>query len=213
MTGQDDLGYSMLYRAIDIAEKMGYTGGEGQDIDLSDKSKELYNSTIKAIWGLFQVDTSVFNPPENREKITFSENNTTLFRVAHTGFLKPCRIKNVRLTRFPDLSLDKDTDIWVPYPSQKAPRNTFGVTYFNQSCALSEIARDISISLFTDKFDDDKKELSEAFGSLYKRIKDWHDNLPAEFDMANKPAPHILLLQYVSLPLFTLDVYFQRLKN
>jgi hypothetical protein len=57
MTGQDDLGYSMLYKAIDIADKLGYTGGEGQDIDLSGKSKDLYNSTIKTIWGLFQVDT------------------------------------------------------------------------------------------------------------------------------------------------------------
>jgi hypothetical protein len=57
MTGQDDLGYSMLYKAIEIADKLGYTGGEGQDIDLSDKPDELYHATIKTIWGLFQVDT------------------------------------------------------------------------------------------------------------------------------------------------------------
>lgn len=59
MTGQDHLGYSMLYKAIDIAEKLGYTGGEGQTIDLSNKSKDFYNSSVKTVWGLFQLDTSV----------------------------------------------------------------------------------------------------------------------------------------------------------
>ena len=49
----------MLYKAIDIAEKMGYTGGEGQTIDLGNKSKEFYNSSVKTVWGLFQLDTSV----------------------------------------------------------------------------------------------------------------------------------------------------------
>lgn len=59
MTGQDDLGYSMLYKAIDIAEKLGYTGGEGQNIDLSNMSKDFYNSSVKTVWGLFQLDTLV----------------------------------------------------------------------------------------------------------------------------------------------------------
>lgn len=59
MTGQDDLGYAMLYKGIDIADKLGYTGGEGQTIDLSEKSKDLYNSAVKTVWGLFQLDTLV----------------------------------------------------------------------------------------------------------------------------------------------------------
>lgn len=59
MTGQDDLGYSMLHKAIDIADKLGYIGGEGQDIDLSFESRDYYNSTIKTVWGLFQLDTLV----------------------------------------------------------------------------------------------------------------------------------------------------------
>lgn len=61
MTGQDDLGYSMLYKAIDIAEKLGYTGGEGQTIDLSNKSRDFYNSSVKTVWGLFQLDTLVYS--------------------------------------------------------------------------------------------------------------------------------------------------------
>jgi hypothetical protein len=108
--------------------------------------------------------------------------------------LKTCRIKNVRLTRFANWSSDKDTDLWTPYPSQKAPRNAFGITYFEKSCALSELARDISTSLFVDKFEGDKQQLSEAVGSLYKRLQDWHKNLPREFEMSAHPAPHILLL-------------------
>jgi hypothetical protein len=60
MTGQDDLGYSMLYKAIDIADKLGYTGGEGQTIDLSNMSKDFYNSSVKTVWGLFQLDTLVY---------------------------------------------------------------------------------------------------------------------------------------------------------
>jgi hypothetical protein len=105
----------------------------------------------------------------------------------------------VRLTRFLDLSLDKDTDLWAPYPSQKSPRNAYGVTYFHESCNMSEIARDISLSLFSDRFEGGKKQLSDVVCSLYKRIKEWHDNLPREFDMLTKPAPHILLLQCVYL--------------
>ena len=58
MTGQDDLGYSMLYRAIDIIEKLGYTG-EGEAIDLSNRPKDFQVSTIKTVWGLFQLDTLV----------------------------------------------------------------------------------------------------------------------------------------------------------
>lgn len=60
MTGQDDLGYAMLYKAIDIVERLGYTGGTGQDIDLSKASPDVYNSAVKTVWGLFQLDTLVF---------------------------------------------------------------------------------------------------------------------------------------------------------
>lgn len=59
MTGKDDLGYSMLYKAIDIADKLGYIGGEGQTIDLSNTSRDFYNSAVKTVWGLFQIDTLV----------------------------------------------------------------------------------------------------------------------------------------------------------
>lgn len=59
MTGQDDLGYTMLHKAIDIADRLGYIGGEGQTIDLSNKSQDFYNSSVKTVWGLFQLDTLV----------------------------------------------------------------------------------------------------------------------------------------------------------
>lgn len=122
-------------------------------------------------------------------------NSYSMIRVAHTGFLKPCRIKNVRLSRTPALSIERDADYWTPYPSQKPPRKAFFVTYFDKACTLSEISRDISTRLFADEIDDDKERLSAAVDSLYMRMKKWHESLPEEFHISKKPAPHILLLQ------------------
>lgn len=57
MSGQDDLGYAMLNKAIDIATSLGYIGDKDIEIDFSEKSQDFTESTIRTIWGLFQVDT------------------------------------------------------------------------------------------------------------------------------------------------------------
>lgn len=194
MTGQDDQGYTMLYKGIEIADKLGYTGGKGQTIDLSKKSKDLYNSAVKTVWGLFQLDTLVLYIASQIFQIILWY-WLRVNRVAHTAFLKPCRIKNVRLCRTPALSIERDADYWTAYPSQKPPQKAFFVTYFDKACTLSEISRDISTTLFADEIDDDKERLSAAVDSLYTRMKEWHESLPAEFHMSKRPAPHILLLQ------------------
>jgi hypothetical protein len=57
MSGQDNLGYAMLNNAIDMATKLGYIGDEDIEIDLSNQPQDAVESTIRTIWGLFQVDT------------------------------------------------------------------------------------------------------------------------------------------------------------
>lgn len=125
-------------------------------------------------------------------------------RVCHTGFLKPNRIRHVYLKRPPRVPLQNDAESWAPYPAQKSPRPAYFITYFDESCTLSEISRDISNTLFTDdeELDDDKAHLSQTIEALYRRLRRWHDSLPDEFNPAHAPAPHILLLQYFSFPHF-----------
>lgn len=102
----------------------------------------------------------------------------------------------MRLSRSPRLlGVERDVDEWHPYPSQKPPRKAYFVTYFERACALSEISRDISTSLFSDKMNGNKERLSAAVDSLYLRMREWYESLPEEFDMSRKPAPHMLLLQ------------------
>ncbi|QKX64543.1 uncharacterized protein TRUGW13939_11718 [Talaromyces rugulosus] len=177
ISGQDDLGYAMLKKATDLAVRMGYVDEDEvpkvEDQDLSGKPIDMTASITKLIWGLFQVDT-----------------------VCHAGFLKPNRIRHLHLKRPPRISLQNDAEPWVPYPAQKPPRPAYVTTYFDESCTLSEISRDISHTLFTDDeaLDDDKAHLSQTIEALYRRLRRWHDNLPDELNPAHKPAPHILLL-------------------
>ncbi|KAH8690074.1 putative C6 transcription factor [Talaromyces proteolyticus] len=176
ISGQDDLGYTMLKKAIDVAVQMGYVDEEEREVterDLCGYSDDLVASLTKSIWGLFQVDT-----------------------VSHTGFLKPSRIRHVYLSRLPRRSVQEDSEPWTPYPAQKLSRPAYFVTYFDEACSLSEISRDISNTLFTDDetLDDDKHQLSQTVELLYWRLKTWHESLPVEFNQAQKPAPHILLL-------------------
>jgi hypothetical protein len=122
----------------------------------------------------------------------------TCASVAHTGFLKPSRIKHVHVKRLPRKPLQEDTDPWEPYPTRRPPRPAYYHTYFEEACNLSEIASEISRTLFvTDKFLDDREQLSHTVDVLYRKLKLWHENLPEAFDPSHKPAPHILLLQYV----------------
>ena len=57
MSGKDDLGYAMLNKAIDIATSLGYIGDDDTQIDLSGQSADVATSTIRTVWGLYQVDT------------------------------------------------------------------------------------------------------------------------------------------------------------
>lgn len=60
LLGSDDHGYTMLHRAISMAESLGIVNS-AQMIDLGDSnySIDMQRSLNRTAWGLFQVDTYV----------------------------------------------------------------------------------------------------------------------------------------------------------
>lgn len=82
----------------------------------------------------------------------------------------------------------------------RPPRPAYYSAYFDEACTLSEIASDMSRKLFVDDeaLDENKEQLAQTVDSLYRRLKEWHDGLPSEFDPSHKPAAHVLLLQYAN---------------
>jgi hypothetical protein len=59
MSGDDNLGYTMLHRAIEMAESLGIVNGPDLDLDRLQMSEEMRSSIQRTAWGLFQVDTYV----------------------------------------------------------------------------------------------------------------------------------------------------------
>ena len=57
MSGEDDLGYTMLNLAIDMAEALGIINREPLDLSKLQLSDEMITSVKRTAWGVFQVDT------------------------------------------------------------------------------------------------------------------------------------------------------------
>ncbi|KAJ5806806.1 C6 transcription factor [Penicillium riverlandense] len=93
-------------------------------------------------------------------------------------------------------NISEDQAVWRPYPTHRDPRPSYLSQFFDESCNLSTIARDISWSMFADN------RASNMFGGvkrasreqLYERIRRWHDLLPEAFDVRYKLPPHIILM-------------------
>lgn len=119
-----------------------------------------------------------------------------VYRIVHTGFLRPSLIDHVNMARI-DRSPLEDQSLWRPYPTHREARPSLLSVYFDEACNLSTIARDISRSMFADH------RVSTALGpthrqsreALYDRLHHWHDLLPEDLDVRYRPAPHILLLK------------------
>ncbi|BAE58560.1 unnamed protein product [Aspergillus oryzae RIB40] len=94
MSGEDDLGYTMLNIAIEMAEALGIINREPLDLSKLQLSDEMITSVKRTAWGVFQVDT-----------------------VVHTNFLKPSRVTSVSLDRI-DPNESGAGDLWVPYPTK-----------------------------------------------------------------------------------------------
>ncbi|KAG2010734.1 hypothetical protein GB937_007703 [Aspergillus fischeri] len=177
ISGNDDLGYIMLHQAIRAGESLGLFGPKCLKFDQT--TPEMDISIKRTAWGLFQIDT-----------------------VVHTGFLRPSLIAKVNVDRIG--REDDRASLWTPYPSHRAARPAYLNQYFDESCNLCEIARDISRVLFAD----DQSNASAAYlrqrkDDLYERLRRWHNALPDVFDPGRRPPPHIILLR---LRYFTLVI-------
>ncbi|EAW10939.1 Zn(II)2Cys6 transcription factor [Aspergillus clavatus NRRL 1] len=171
ISGDDDLGYLMLHQAIRAGESLGLFGPGS--VKLEDCSTDMDVSIKRTAWGLFHVDT-----------------------VVHTGFLRPSLIDKINVDRVGKADDSDSTALWIPYPSHRAARPAYLHQYFEESCNLCEIARDISRALFAD----DLSNASAAYRrqikeDLYERLRRWHNALPDVFDPGRRPPPHIILLR------------------
>lgn len=57
MSENDDLGYTMLHRAIKIGESLGLVGDQSSPLNPKDMPKDRAVSLQRTAWGLFQIDT------------------------------------------------------------------------------------------------------------------------------------------------------------
>ncbi|KNG86208.1 pathway-specific regulatory protein [Aspergillus nomiae NRRL 13137] len=169
MSGEDDLGYTMLNIAIEMAEALGIINREPLNLSKLQLSDEMITSVQRTAWGVFQVDT-----------------------VVHTNFLKPSRVSSVSLDRI-DPNETGAGELWVPYPTDKRPRQSWLGQYFDEACKLSYLARDISRHLYhetttgTDQF-----RQKQVF---FNKLRQWERALPDNFQVFKRPPPHVLLLR------------------
>jgi hypothetical protein len=57
--GNDDFGYAMLHRAIEMAEELNIVNCDKLDLNRAQFSEEMVMSIKRTAWGLFQIDTYV----------------------------------------------------------------------------------------------------------------------------------------------------------
>lgn len=69
--------------------------------------------------------------------------------------------------------------------------------YFDEACDLSYIARDISKC--SSIAEQEGVDLNRIKQNMYDRLYEWEANLPQTFTVAERPAPHVLLLRSVLL--------------
>lgn len=55
--GNDDLGYKMLHRAVQMGEKLGLVNDHGPLPEETQPSQDKIDSVRRTAWGLFQIDT------------------------------------------------------------------------------------------------------------------------------------------------------------
>ena len=124
-------------------------------------------------------------------------------RVVHTSFLRPSLIDQVNVDRI-DRNQSTEKALWVPYPTHRVARPSFLSQYFDESCNLSEIAKEISRTLFSDDQDTNsapRASRRQKKEELYEKLRLWHGRLPDIFDPGRRPPPHIILLRYLPSPL------------
>lgn len=113
----------------------------------------------------------------------------------HADFLRPSLIDKVNLER-PNRYSAEDSSLWYPYPSHRSAQPSYLSHYFNESCNLCEIARDVSQRLFgIDTNAASAEHLRQIQETLYERLRGWYSKLPDIFDSYHRPPPYIILLR------------------
>lgn len=124
------------------------------------------------------------------------------------NFLRKSLIKTVNVARIP-ADQDQIEDMWVPYPLEADPQQSYMSIYFDEASKLSSIARDTSWEIL------DASPTRNLKKKLYERLCEWERNLPRQLSSDVKPAPYIIILRYVrckstnsvsSLNLLTLNI-------
>lgn len=163
----------MLNQALEMAESLGIINSPDLSLNRSHMSEEMVSSIKRTSWGLFQIDT-----------------------IVHTNFLRPSSVTHVSIEPI-DRNQTPSTDMWTAYPLQRPDRRSWLSQSFDQACQLSYIARDMSRTL--SPISDPAGNTPEQKLHFYNKLRQWEASLPLAFQASEKPAPHIILLRYVSL--------------
>lgn len=115
-------------------------------------------------------------------------------RVVHANFLRPCRVTEVSIDRIARDDSDQDEQ-WIPYPMDGQARPLWMSEYFDESCRLSYIARDIC-HIFHANVEPDI-DILERKEHFYKSLRQWESELPTKFSDTKSLAPHFVLLRFV----------------
>ncbi|KAL4783443.1 fungal-specific transcription factor domain-containing protein [Aspergillus varians] len=160
---------------------------------LSGKNDLGYKMLHKAIW----IGENLGLVGERKPNLVdggFSEDmDASLRRTAWGLFHIDTLIHHVNLER-PDRH-DQGA-FWWPYPTHRAPQNSYLSEYFEKSYSLCEIAHDMSQHLFAIG----SKELAtreriRIKDALYERLRRWVAELPASFAIEQGPPPYVLTMR------------------
>ncbi|KAL4869719.1 fungal-specific transcription factor domain-containing protein [Aspergillus spectabilis] len=96
----------------------------------------------------------------------------------------------------PDKHRPDQVQAWWPYPTDHDRRPSYLNEYFDESCNLCEIARDMSQWLFAiNKTDLSAKEQNEIKDNLYERLRHWNMALSPHFTTEWRPPPYVLIMR------------------
>ncbi|KAL3465178.1 C6 transcription factor [Aspergillus heterothallicus] len=170
LSGEKGLGYTMLHRAICVGQSLGLIDSSGTNPTFGQVSKDMETSQRMTAWGLFHIDT-----------------------VVHANFLRPSPIYQVMIARPKSPTTE---GLWNQYPPDSTePDSAYFDEYFAKSCDLSEIARNMSQSLFArDDAGSLTKDWQDEKAALRTRLSEWSTGMQEHVRVDNLPPSYVLIM-------------------